>query len=453
MNIKYGKLTTKKGGANRRVGVVSLGCAKNLINTEQMMYLLGEAGFDITSDMEGVDIALVNTCGFIDSAVSEAIETIIGLGEMKESGLIGKIVVSGCLPERYKNEIMIELPEVDAVAGTGSFDEIVCVIDELSGTDEKVTRFGDINSPVSETGRYISTSPAWAYLKIAEGCDNCCAYCVIPSIRGRFRSRPVENIVAEARSLVGRGIRELIVIAQDVTMYGKDIYGKRKLTDLLTELNAIEELKWIRLHYLYPDDIDDNFIDLIAEYDKIIKYLDIPIQHINDAILARMNRRSSGESIRALFRRLRERIPGVVIRTSIIAGLPGEGEEEFEELCQFLTEAKLERAGIFPYSAQEGSAAALMDRPDSGIAVERAGLLADLQSRIMDNYDKSRIGSEVTVLIEGSNGSGSFFGRSFAESPDVDGYIIVKGSGILVNEFTEVRITAASEGVLTGEKI
>jgi len=453
MNAKNGAMNITKDMMKIRIGVISLGCAKNLVNTEQMMFLLSESGFEVSGETEGADIVLLNTCGFIDSAKSEAIETLIELGSMKEDGRIGKIVVAGCLPERYKDEIMTELPEIDAIVGTGAFDNIVSVVTSLTEDGEKVALFGDLNSRVSEAGRIITTSPAWAYLKIAEGCDNCCAYCVIPVIRGRFRSRPQENIIDEAGKLAAQGVRELIIIAQDVTMYGLDIYGERRLTDLLNALCAIEGLDWIRLHYLYPDDIDDKLIDLIAKYGKILKYLDIPVQHINDGILEKMNRRGSGRDIRALFRRLRERIPGVVLRTSIITGLPGEGEDEFEELCEFLLEEKIERAGVFAYSPEEGSAAAQMDRPDADIAAHRAQLLMDLQSHIMDDFDLTRVGSVVTVLIEGKHDDGAYFGRSFAESPDVDGYIIVRGTGIAVNEFAEVRITAASDGVLTGVKI
>ena len=438
-----------------KVGVISLGCSKNLINTEQMMFLLSEAGFEVTQEIPGVDFALLNTCGFIESAKTEAIETIIELGEMKQRGEIGKLIVAGCLPQRYKDEIMSELPEIDAVVGTGSFDEIIDVANALIKKDEisGISTFRDINAPVSETKRIISTSSSWAYLKVAEGCDNNCAYCVIPSIRGKFRSRPIENIVAEARDLIARGIKELIIVAQDVTMYGTDLYEKRMLTTLLKELCNIEELDWIRLHYLYPSEIDDNLIDFISSHDKILKYLDIPIQHINTDVLKKMNRRGTGEEIRELFERIRKRIPGIVLRTSIIAGLPGETEKSFDELCDFLLQAKIERAGVFEYSPEEGSLAASMDRPDVSIVAKRAELLTDLQSRIMEEFDLTRIGSVVTVLVEGKDESGLYFGRSFAESPDVDGYITIEGTDLPMNEFIEVRITDTSEGVVRGEPL
>ena len=430
-----------------KVGFISLGCAKNLINSEQMMYLLKKAGFEVTGGTEGVDAVIVNTCAFIESAKSEAIDAIIELGAMKDEGRVGKLIVAGCLPERYRNEIMPELPEIDAVLGTGRFDDIVGVLKSVLASGDKPALFGDIDKPVSETKRVLTTSPAWAYIKIAEGCDNRCAYCVIPDIRGNFRSREIGNIVNEARELAARGTKELIIIAQDVTRYGLDLYGKRRLTDLLSELCDIEPLKWIRLHYLYPNEIDEELIDVIAKNDKILKYLDIPIQHINDEILKNMHRKGSGGDIRSLIKILRTRIPEVVIRTSLIAGLPGEGENEFEELCVFLREAKIERAGIFAYSPEDGTQAALMDRPDSDVAARRAEMLTDIQSLIMDEFNKSRVGNVETVLIEGYD-RGQFIARSYAESPDVDGYIYVSGGNITVNEFVDVRITEVIDGEL-----
>jgi ribosomal protein S12 methylthiotransferase len=430
-----------------RAAFISLGCAKNLVNTEQMMFLLQESGFEITGDTDGAEVVIVNTCSFIESAKQEAIDTIIELGAAKKKDRFTRLVVTGCLPERYRDEIMIEMPEVDAVVGTGRFDEIVSVVK----ADKKVkpALFGNLEGPVSETSRIITTSPVWAYLKIAEGCNNHCAYCAIPEIRGPFRSRPLRNIVDEAAQLSARGIKELIIVAQDVTRYGSDLYGKRMLADLLEATSEVDELKWIRLHYLYPDDVDEMLIDVIAENDKILKYLDIPMQHISDSILQRMNRRGTGGDLRALIKRLRERIPGVVLRTSIIAGLPGEGEREFEELCQFLTEARIERAGVFEYSPEEGTAAEKMERPDPDVAWSRKELIADIQARVMDNYNESRIGSVTQVLVEGTV-DGHYFGRSFAESPDVDGYIGVRGDSIAVSEFVDVRITGVENGEPVG---
>jgi ribosomal protein S12 methylthiotransferase len=450
VTVKRKEKMPYNGAAAGKAATISLGCAKNLVNTEQMMYLLKEAGFEVTAEPINADAVIVNTCGFIESAKMEAIETILELGCLKEKGRFGKLIVAGCLPERYKSEIMSEMPEIDAVVGAGSFDEIVSAVRMALDGKEAVQLFGDINAPVSEAERVITTSPVWAYLKIAEGCDNRCAFCVIPDIRGRFRSRPIERVVEEAKHLAGRGIRELIIAAQDVTRYGLDLYGKRMLSELLIRLCSIEPLKWIRLHYLYPDEIDEELIDVIAENSRILKYLDIPIQHINDSILHKMNRRGTGGDIRKLFHRLRERIPGVVLRTSIIAGLPGEGDEEFEELCRFLREAKIERAGVFPYSPEEGTTASLMDRPDYDIALRRAELVAEIQSRVMDEFNNSRIGSVTTLLIEGFEG-GRYYGRSFAESPDVDGYIYVNDGDMAINEFIDVRITGADGGEPIGK--
>jgi len=432
-----------------KIGIISLGCAKNLVNTEQMMFLLNEAGYDATGDVEGSDVVIINTCAFIESAKTEAIDTIIEIGELKRNGRVGKIIVAGCLPERYKNEIMLEMPEIDAVVGTGSFGDVVDAVNCVTGGG-RTALFGDINAPVSETGRIITTSPVWAYLRIAEGCDNRCAYCVIPEIRGRFRSREISNIVTEAAELVRSGIRELILVAQDLTRYGLDIYGKRSLAALLNELCSIDGLRWIRLHYLYPDEIDEEIIDVIIKNDKILKYLDIPIQHISDVVLWNMRRRGSGKDIRELFSYLRERIEGLVIRTSLIAGLPYEGEEEFDELCAFLREVKIERAGVFAYSPEEGTDAAEMDRPDADVASRRAELLTDIQSLVMDEYNLSRVGRDVTVLVERRDGD-RYYGRSYAESPDVDGFITIIGDDIGVNEFVEVRITGAEQGELFAE--
>ena len=432
---------TNKGIAKKKIAFVSLGCAKNLVNTEQMMYMLSGAGYEVTGETDGANAVVINTCSFIESAKMEAIETILEFAGIKEKGGLERIIVTGCLPERYKEEILRELPEIDAVLGTGSFDRIVEAVEGKPESCGKPAFFDDINAPASEGGRIITSSNVWAYLKIAEGCDNRCAYCVIPDIRGRYRSREPGNIIREAESLVRRGIKELIIVAQDVTRYGLDLYGRRELAQLLGRLEELEGLKWVRLHYLYPDMIDDGLIDVIAKSGKITKYLDIPIQHVNDAILRNMRRRGTGDSIRELFGRLRERIPGLALRTSIITGLPGEGEKEFEELYGFLKETKIERAGIFAYSPEEGTPAASMEHPDRETAERRAGQLRDVQAQVMGAYNEGRIGSLETVLIEGINENG-YYGRSYAESPEIDGYIKVKGRRAAVDEFADVRITA-----------
>ncbi|MCL2342634.1 MAG: 30S ribosomal protein S12 methylthiotransferase RimO [Firmicutes bacterium] len=435
------------------VCLISLGCAKNLVNSEQMLYLLKEAGFALQSEPEGADAAVLNTCGFIESAKSEAIGEILRLARLKEAGLLKKLVVCGCLPQRYQREILAELPEIDALVGVGSFGEIVSAVRAALGGQHPAL-FGDKHAPDPESGRLVSTGPGWAYLKIAEGCDNRCAYCVIPDIRGKYRSRPMEKIIAEAEDLCARGVRELIIVAQDTTRYGLDLYGARKLVPLLRELAKIDGAAWIRLHYLYPDELDDALIDLVAAEPKILKYLDIPIQHIDSSILRRMNRRGSGDEIRALFKKLRERIPGLVLRTSLITGLPGEGEAEFDALCAFLRLNKLERAGVFAYSPEEGSPAAEMpDRCDGETAQKRQELVMALQAEIMDAFDRSRVGETYDVLCVGAGAPGGpRVGRSFAESPDVDGVILFSGEAS-PGELVRVRITEAADGELYGERV
>ncbi len=431
--------------------LISLGCAKNLVNSEQMLYLLDEAGFTLVPEAEGADLAIVNTCGFIDAAKSEAIDTILEMAELKKAGKLGGLIVTGCLTERYKDSVLEELPEIDAVLGVGSFKDIVGAANTvLAG--RKASLFGDQNAPVDEIPRVVSTGPSWAYLRIAEGCDNFCSFCAIPYIRGRYRSRTLENVLAEAKDLAEHGVKELIVIAQDITRYGTDLYGRRCLAQLCRELAKIEGVEWIRLHYLYPDQFDDELIDEIASNDKIVKYLDIPIQHIDNAILKRMNRRGTGDEIRALFKTLRERIPGLVLRTSLIAGLPGEGEAEFEELCEFLREARIERVGVFPFSPEEGTPAAKMAHVDSEEAQRRADLIMQLQAPIMDEFCQSFVGKTIRVLVtDYDEESQQWVGRCYADSPDIDGEVYFEGTA-REGEFSEVLITAAEDGILYGEE-
>ncbi|MEG1540808.1 MAG: 30S ribosomal protein S12 methylthiotransferase RimO, partial [Oscillospiraceae bacterium] len=433
-----------------KVSVISLGCPKNLVNSEQMLYLLSEAGFDIVSEPEDSDAVIVNTCGFIDSAKSEAIDVIIEMGELKKAGALKRIIVTGCLSQRYSDDILKELPEIDSILGTGSYDDIVAAVrGALAG--KPVALFGDINAPITETGRIVSTGPAYAFLRIAEGCNNCCAFCVIPSIRGKYRSRDMDSIVEEAAALVKTGVKELIVIAQDITRYGTDLYGKRSLSELLRRLCKIKGDFWIRLHYLYPDQFDDELIETIASQDKVLSYLDIPIQHINDSILKRMNRRGTGNDIRVLFKKLRERIPNLVIRTSLIVGLPGETEAEFEELCLFLREAKIERAGVFVFSPEEGTpAAAMTDRCDEEEAQRRCDIVMELQAEIMDAWSETVIGKTLRVLCEGYDEEiGMQLGRSWADSPDIDGVVCFSGD-CAVGEFAEVTIREIVDGEWIG---
>lgn len=437
----------------KSIALISLGCAKNLVNSEQMLYLLDEAGYALSPDPEGCDAVIINTCGFIDAAKSEAIDTILQMAELKAAGKLGKIIVTGCLPERYRDDIRAELPEIDAILGVGSFADIVSALDEAFAGNS-VEYFGDKNAPVDELPRVVSTGPSWAYLKIAEGCDNFCAFCAIPYIRGRYRSRSMTNILDEARSLAEHGVKELIVIAQDITKYGTDLYGKRSLAELCSKLSEIDGIEWIRLHYTYPDQFDDELIDEIASNDKIVKYLDIPIQHINDGILRAMNRHGTSDDIRRLFKDLRQRIPGLVLRTSIIAGLPGEGEAEFEELCEFLREAKIERAGVFPFSPEEGTRAAKMEHVDFETAQRRAELIMQLQSEIMEEFCRSQVGKTLRVLCEGYDEEQKmFFGRSYADSPDIDGLVFFDGASCEGN-IVDVKITAITdECFLIGEEV
>ena len=435
-----------------KIGFISLGCAKNQVDCERMMYRVQEAGHSVEAELVGTDVVVINTCGFIDSAASEAIDNILQTARLKEAGMVGKILVTGCLSQRYQEEILKEMPEVDGILGTGSYTQIVPAIERLL-ENEQVIDFGDIDAPEVETGRILTTPEHYAWLKIAEGCDNKCAYCVIPSLRGKFRSRQLDDVLYEARVLAHEGVKEMIVVAQDTSRYGTDLGdGKRLLPTLLKELCAIEDLHWVRLHYVYPDEIDDELIDVVASEPKIVKYLDIPIQHCNSVILEKMNRRGNGEYLRWLFPELRRRIPGLVIRSSIITGLPGEGEEEFIELCQFLKDMRMERVGAFPFSPQEGSEAAKMEHVDFEVAQERAQIIEELQSRIMDDWNDSMVGTELEVLVDGYDEEmGQYFGRCYADSPDVDGRVwLASEEPLREGNFVMVHIDGSADGELTG---
>ena len=431
--------------------MISLGCAKNLVNSEQMLWLMSEAGFQLVPEPAGADLVIINTCGFIDAAKSEAIDNILEMAQLKAAGSLGKIIVTGCLAERYKDSILSELPEIDAVLGVGSFNDIVEAAKAVL-QDKPYSAFASNSAAIDEIPRVVSTGPSWAYLRIAEGCNNFCAFCAIPYIRGRYRSRSMECILEEARDLAAHGVKEIIVIAQDITRYGTDLYGKRCLAELCRKISEIEGIEWIRLHYLYPDQFDDELIDEIASNDKIVKYLDIPIQHINNQILKKMNRRGTGDDIRMLFKKLRASIPGLVLRTSLIAGLPGEGEAEFEELCAFLKEARIERAGVFPFSPEEGTPAAAMEHVDYEEAQRRADLIMELQAPIMDDFYNSFLGKTIQVLCETRDEeSGLLQGRSYADSPDIDGCVMFRGK-TPEGSFARVLITETEDGILYGEE-
>ena len=437
-----------------KIAFISLGCAKNQVNCEQMMSLVQAAGHEIQTDPNGADVAVVNTCGFLASACEEAIDNILELAKLKKAGQLKKILVTGCMAQRYKGDVLEELPEVDGVLGTGSYDEIAAAIAEVMEQNHRSCRMGSIHTANQSGPRILSTPPWYAYLRIAEGCDNHCAYCVIPSLRGKYRSRPMNELLDEAAELCSAGVKELLVIAQDITRYGTDLNGKYQLAALLRELCKLD-FHWIRLHYLYPDEITEELIETIAAEPKILPYLDIPIQHCNDAILKTMNRRDTKESIRSLFKVLRERIPGLVLRTSLIAGLPGEGEAEFEELCEFLREQMIERAGVFPFSPEDGTRAALMDHVDAEEAARRAEVAVDVQSDIIDAYNESVLGEEREVLCEGFDGQAQmFYGRSYAESPDIDGRIwFTAGEAPEPGNFVTVRLTGVMDGELTGKLV
>ena len=393
------------------VSFISLGCDKNRVNTEQMMALCLQSGMTVQEDCAGSDVVVVNTCGFIDSAKLEAIETILSVAELKAAGRVGKILVTGCLSQRYQAELLEELPRV------------------------------------------ISTPMHYAYLRIAEGCSNRCAYCIIPALRGKYRSRRMEDILTEARALSDSGVKECIVIAQDITRYGIDLYKEKKLPELLRALCQLD-FHWIRLHYLYPDSITDELIDTIAAEPKICNYMDIPIQHCNDDILRAMRRRETKAGLHQLFAELRSRIPGLVLRTTVITGLPYEDEAAFEELCGFLQEEKIQRAGAFPYSPEEGTPAAkMLNRVDSDQAQSRAELIMQLQSQVMDQFNESRLGTTLEVLCDGFDPQAmAYAGRSWAESPGIDGVIYFTADrDVQPGQFVSVRITGIMDGDLTGE--
>ena len=434
------------------VAFISLGCAKNQVNCEQMMASVAAAGHTVLAEPEGADVVVVNTCGFLATACQEAIDVILQMGLLKAAGKVQKILVTGCMAQRYKEQVTAELPEVDGILGTGSYGDIVSAVEGvMSGAHPAA--FGDIHT-CGQAGERILTTPGWyAYLRIAEGCDNHCAYCVIPSLRGRYRSRPMDSVLAEARELADAGVKECIVIAQDITRYGTDWDGRHHLAELVEELCKLD-FHWIRLHYLYPDEITDELIDVIAREEKVCKYIDLPIQHCNDVILKKMNRRDTKADLLALFQKLRERIPGLVLRTSLITGLPYEDDAAFEELCAFLREVKIERAGVFPFSPEEGTAAAKMEHVSAEEAFRRKELLEDVQSDLIDAYNDSCLGSLREVLCEGFDPQAQMYvGRSYAESPGIDGNIYFSSEEETeAGTFVTVRLTGVMDGDLTGER-
>ncbi len=412
------------------VGIISLGCAKNRVDAEMMLSTLRDAGYKIVDDPAMAEAAIINTCGFIESAKQESIDEILELAKLKEEGKIKALIATGCMAERYREQMLKELPELDAVVGIGANGDIAKILDRVFD-HQTVEEFPEKCNLPLEGGRIQSTEYYCAYMKVAEGCDNHCTYCAIPMIRGSYRSRKMENLVAEAEKLAANGVKELIVIAQDTTKYGIDLYGEYKLAELLRKLCKVEGLEWIRVLYCYPEAITDDLIKAFAEEDKIVKYMDIPLQHCNAKVLKRMGRGGDRESLTALIKKLRENIPGIVLRTTFITGFPGETEEQFEELAEFANEIGFERMGCFPYSTEEDTPAAkLPDQIDEDVKEHRAEILMEQQQNVMDKYNSSLIDTEIEVLVEGFDRYAEcFFGRSRADAPEVDGKVFFTTSG------------------------
>lgn len=434
-----------------KINLISLGCAKNLIDSENMLAKINENNIIIKDDIIESDVVIINTCGFIESAKAEAIEQILEIVELKKQGIIKGIVVTGCLTQRYKDEFFKELPEVDAILGTGSYNDIILAINSAL-KNQRFSKFDDIDKSENSINRIVTTGAKTAYLKIAEGCNYNCSFCVIPSLRGKYRSRKMEDILIEAKNLAGDGICEIIVIAQDITRYGIDLYGEKSLVKLIKELCKL--FHWVRLHYLYPDGITDELIDCIASEPNVVKYIDVPIQHAAAKILKAMNRNEDVGYLSNLIKKMRDKIPGAVFRTSIIVGFPGETDEDFTVLCEFLKEMKLERAGVFTYSREEGSIS--FDYPEqieADVKNNRQMILEQIQSRILDEYNTKMIGKNIEVLTEGYEDN-MYFGRSSADSLDVDGIVYFSSKDdVEIGEFVMVNITKFDEASLIGNKI
>ena len=437
-----------------KIGFVSLGCPKNQLDAEVMLYELVAAGYELTPDETEADIVIINTCGFIESAKKEAIDNILDIAWLKENRDLQGIIVTGCLAERYRNTILEEFPEVDAVLGVGSIHNIVEAVETvLDG--EKYSSFEDKNCVRLGGDRVLTTPDYAAYIKIAEGCDNRCTYCAIPSIRGKFRSRPMEDIISEARELEALGVKELTLVAQDTTKYGQDIYGGYKLAELLHKLSQETDIPWFRILYCYPDKITDELIAEMRDNDRICKYIDLPMQHIADGVLKKMNRHGGSALIREVVAKLRKEIPDIVIRTTFIVGFPGETDEDFTELCEFVNEQRFEHVGVFTYSREEGTPAYKMEQIDEQIKLDRYDILMRDQLVINEETNQKKLGSVIRVLCEGFDPiSEAYYGRSSADAPDIDGKIYFTGEkGILPGTFVDVKINEVVEYDLCGEAI
>lgn len=440
---------------NFNVGMISLGCAKNRTDSEIMLGILAEKGATLVNDAQEADVLIVNTCGFIESAKQESIDTILEMAEYK-GGRCKLLIVTGCLAERYNNEVLKEFPEIDAIVGVGDYDKIAQII-ERAFEGERPALYGHMNCDVPEgLPRILTTGNTSAYIKIAEGCDNNCTYCAIPKIRGKYRSRQMEDIISEAESLADSGIKEIIVIAQDTTRYGIDLYGEYRLAKLLEKLCAIEKLKWVRVHYFYTEAITDELIDVFAKEEKLCPYIDMPIQHVNNDVLRRMARRTTGEEIRKRIDDIRGKIKDVTIRTSIIVGFPGETQKQFEELCDFVREVKFERMGVFTYSPEEDTAAATFENQiDEAVKEERYNILMSIQKEISLEKNKQKLGTLTEVICEGYDRECfMYYGRSKADGIDVDGRVYFAAEDeVELGEFVTLEILDCDEYDLTGRRV
>ncbi len=444
-----------------KVGFVSLGCSKNQLDTEVMLHELLAAGYEITPDETEADVVVINTCAFIESAKKEAIDNILDIAWLKKHKDLKAIVVTGCLVERYREEVLTELPEVDAILGVGSIHNIAEAVSEALACAKdkkrkKYASFEDKNTVRLGGDRVLTTPEFYSYLKIAEGCDNRCTYCAIPSIRGRFRSRPMEDLVAEAKDLASLGVRELNIIAQDITRYGQDLYGGYRLPELLTRLTAETDIPWLRLLYCYPDKITDELLAVLANNERVLPYIDLPLQHISDPVLRAMNRHGDSATIRAVVKKLRGAVPGLTLRTTFIVGFPGETEADFEALCRFVEETRFERMGVFTYSAEEGTpAAAMPGQIDEQTKQDRLDILMKLQMGITAAQNEKKIGSTVRVLVEDYDPvSEAHFGRSAADAPDIDGKIYFKSEKrVAPGSFVDVKVRRVVDYDLYGHLV
>lgn len=437
-----------------RIMFVSLGCDKNLVDTEMMLGQLYEKGYEFTDDETQADIVVVNTCCFIGDAKEESINTLLEMAELRKNGSLKALIASGCLAQRYREEIQTEIPEVDAIIGTMAIDEIVRTVEEvLAG--QRSNHYKDLNgTPVYGKKRIVTTGGHYAYMKIAEGCDKHCTYCIIPKVRGGYRSVPMESLIKEAEELAESGVRELILVAQETTLYGRDLYGKKSLPELLHRLAAVDGIRWIRILYCYPEEIDDALIDAIKSEEKVCHYLDIPIQHASDAILQRMGRHTTRADLEHMIEKLRTEIPDICLRTTLISGFPGETEEDHEENLAFVNDMEFDRLGVFPYSQEEDTAAALMEgQIGEELKVQRQGEIMELQQEIAFEKAEDMVGRVLTVMVEGKIAEeDAYVTRTYRDAPGVDGYLFLNtGANLMTGDFVKVRVTGSNEYDLIGE--